>query len=169
MKPEARLQAWADRFIDRVVLPPMFTTAIDVGREWVSVQHAMSHKARGTVFGLPDALVAQGDGQELSTVAWIEYKRGTRLTARQVAAHTALQRVGFHVYTASSISDVLDALRLAGFRLHGNAASIAVEMEERLLASDRVAEAKKPRASKPRAARPSAATIARAHKAGVWG
>src|SRR3954471_13547716 len=107
MKPEHRLQSWADRFIDRVVLPPMFTTALD--HEARDVRYAATLQARGLKFGLPDALVIQLMMDE-RRIAWIEYKRGSnKLTARQEGIHKALTSVGTPVYVAFTIADVLDA------------------------------------------------------------
>ena len=151
---EHRLQSFAHKFIERAVLPPMFTCAIDAPFRRGgagSAAFASRLEARGIVFGLPDAMVAQGDGQDLERVAWIEYKRGTGLTARQAGVHATLRRVGFNVYTCDTIADVLDALRLSGFRLHENASNIAIEYDQRLLAADDKAAAPKRAAAKPRA------------------
>lgn len=132
MKPEHRLQAWGDRFIDRVVLPPMFTTAID--HEARDVRYAAGLKARGLKFGMPDALVMQLRLHRI--ICWIEYKRGAnKPDARQVGIHKDLQSVGTPVYVAYNISDVLSALSLARFDLHANAENICHEYEERLAAS----------------------------------
>jgi hypothetical protein len=156
---EWRLQSIADRFIDKAVLPPFFTTAIDIASDSMgNLGRVAKLKARGAVFGLPDAIVAQGDGIGLSTVAWIEYKRGTGLTARQEATHLAMRRVGFQVFTCSTIMDVLDALRLAGFLLHEDAATFARQFEDMLTAADAKASAKSPRKRSATASRPAKAT-----------
>lgn len=150
---EHRLQSWSHKFIERVVLPPMFTCAIDAPfRRGAggSAGFASRLEARGIVFGLPDAMVSQGDGQDLERVAWIEYKRGTGLTARQAGVHATLRRVGFEVYTCDTIADVLDALRLSGFRLHGNAEALAREYTERLDAADVKAAAVPKRVAAPK-------------------
>ena len=153
---EHRLQSWAHKFIERVVLPPMFCCAIDAPfRRGAggSAGFASRLEARGIVFGLPDHLIAQGDGQDIERVIWIEFKRGTGLTARQAGVHVQLRRTGFEVYTCDTIADVLDAMRLSGLRLHENASNIAIEYEQRLLAADdrAVAAPKRSVAAKPRA------------------
>jgi hypothetical protein len=153
---EHRLQSWAHKFIERVVLPPMFSCAIDAPfRRGAggSAGFASRLEARGIVFGLPDHLIAQGDGQDIERVIWIEFKRGTGLTARQAGVHVQLRRTGFEVYTCDTIGDVLDALRLSGMRLHGNAQEIAREYAERLDAADMKADAapKRSTAAKPKA------------------
>jgi len=137
-------------------LPPMFCCAIDAPfRRGAggSAGFASRLEARGIVFGLPDHLIAQGDGQDIERVIWIEFKRGTGLTARQAGVHVQLRRTGFEVYTCDTIADVLDAMRLSGLRLHENASNIAIEYEQRLLAADdrAVAAPKRSVAAKPRA------------------
>jgi hypothetical protein len=142
MKPEHRLQSWADRFIDRVVLPPMFTTALD--HEARDVRYAATLQARGLKFGLPDALVIQLMMDE-RRIAWIEYKRGSnKLTARQEGIHKALTSVGTPVYV-----------------LHPNAENLCIEYEHRLTASDDKATVKKPStAARIQRRRPSRSQIA---------
>lgn len=147
MKPEARLQAWGDRFIDRVVLPPMFTTAIEHGSQETAgnVRRSAQFMARGGKFGLPDTIVMQGAApgtkntwEHCRAICFIEYKRGSgKLSTRQEGIHEALRRVGVLVHVARSIDDVFDALRGSSFDLHPNAKNIAIEYEERLMASDR--------------------------------
>src|ERR1041385_532829 len=92
---EFRLQTWADRFIDRVVLPPMFTTAIDAASQATDNQRARA-AARGVKFGMPDALVIQAheDTGKMQSMCFIEYKRGTGLTVRQQGVHVSLRRAG---------------------------------------------------------------------------
>jgi len=143
VKPEARLQAWGDRYIDRVVLPPMFTTALEHGSQEAAgnVRRAAQMMARGAKFGLPDCLVIQGYTHHRDccrAICFIEYKRGRgKLSTRQEGVREALQRVGVLVHVARSIDDVFEALRGSSFDLHPNAKNIAVEYEERLMASDR--------------------------------
>lgn len=152
MKQEARLQAWADRFIDRVVLPPMFTTALEHGaQEYANnVRRAAAFQARGGKFGLPDCLVIQGSQHRSTTwsrpqaICFIEYKRGNNdLSSRQHGISDALERVGVPVLVCRSIKDVYNALRASSFDLHANAMNIVAEYEERLAGADRTAAAKR--------------------------
>src|ERR1700744_6071329 len=79
--PEHRFQAWVDRLIDRVVLPPMFVTGIDHASQ--TTDNARARMAgRGIKFGLPDVFVAQMDGQHRRS-CWLELKRGSRLSPAQ--------------------------------------------------------------------------------------
>lgn len=166
---EHRLQSFADRFIDRVVLPPMFTSAIDAAS--MTTDNARARAAgRGVKFGLPDTFVAQGDGLGLTQIIFIEYKRGSALTERQKSVHAAMQAAGISVFTATSIYDVHQALWCAGFRLHGNSGNICDEIEERLAAADRKATGRTrstPRLGPSRKAKPTARQVARVRAAGA--
>jgi hypothetical protein len=153
---EHRFQGWADRYIDRVVLPPAFVTAIDHAS--MTTQNARSRaQGRGVKFGFPDHLVIQNDPL---VIGLPEFKRGGKLDARQVDIHAALRRAGAFVATCETIMQVYQFLVDAGFRLHGNALNMAVETDARAEGSDRkAARPKKP--GKPRAAKPSSSYIKR--------
>ena len=158
--PEHRLQAWTDRLLDRVVLPPMWTTAIDHAHQTTDNARARA-RGRGVKSGIPDVYVCQG---EPTRSAWIELKRGRNSTSgAQDDVHAALAACGLPVSTAYDLAEVLSALRAAGFRLHPNADNICAELTARLDASDREARAapKSYVAKKPRAPKPTAAAVRR--------
>lgn len=146
--PEHVLQAWVDRFIDKVVLPDTFTSGIDHAGQATDNQRARM-AGRGVKFGLPDVFVAQRLNG--ARCCWIELKRGSALTVRQEGVHLALARAGQSVAVCRSIFDVLLALRAFGFVLHGNADNIAAEYEARVKAKEgEAARSSKPRTAKPR-------------------
>ena len=97
------------------------------------------------------------------------------LTQGQRDTITALDRHRVRSAVAWSVVSFYEALRRIGFRLHGNAANIAVEIEARWRAADEAArgpdaKSKPKRASKPRAAKPSARSLARVralHQQGI--
>lgn len=161
--PEHRLQAWTDRLIDRVVLPPMWTTGVDHAHQTTDNARARA-RARGVKSGIPDVYVCQGEPRQS---VWIELKRGRNSTSgAQNDVHAALGACGVPVFVAYDLREVLSALRAAGFRLHPNAFNIGEELMARLDASDREAKAKAPGpksyvAQKPRAKKPSAAAVRR--------
>lgn len=157
---EWRFQAFVDRLLDRIVLPPMFTSGVDHAGQRSMVSRVRM-AGRG-IKALPDVYVAQFPGCTNGLSAWLELKRGSRVSPAQEGVHTAMKRAGVHVSVCSTMAEVVASLRDAGFALHGNADNLAAEYEERAS----VAPAKK--ASKPRAAKPPASRIARAHKAGIW-
>ena len=161
---EHSFQAWVDRFLDRAVLPPMFTSAIDVAaRDMASIGRRSALQGRGLKFGLPDLVVAQSPG----TLAWIELKRGTSVTAQQEATHNAMRAAGMRVSVCRSMADVLRALRHFGFELHENAGALAAEYELRVEARERAPRTPKAPA-KPRARRATQGQIASWHAAGGW-
>ena len=137
------LQAWVDRFIDRVVLPPMFTSGIDVAaRDMATVQRRGALSGRGVKFGLPDLFVCQAPG----AILWLELKRGSRVTSSQSGVHNAMRSAGQDVLVAHTVGDVLRWLLHCGFRLHANAHNLAIEYEERVKASESAPRTPKPRA-----------------------
>ena len=139
---EHTFQAWANRFIDKVVRPPFFVTGIDHASQITDNARARM-AGRGIKFGLPDMFVAQLDeGSWRPRSVWIELKRGTQLSAAQEGVHKALRSAGQRVYVARNMQDILHGLRDTGFRLHGNADNISTEYEARLDAADRAAPAK---------------------------
>lgn len=129
---EHTFQAWADRFIDRAVLPPMFTTGIDHAHtDMAHIGRRAAMQGRGIKFGIPDLFVSQG-GRSL----WIELKRGAVVTQTQAAIHDAMRAAGQRVYVARTMHEVLAALRDAGLALHGNADALAAEYEARVTAKE---------------------------------
>ena len=159
---EWRLQSFVDRFIDRVVLPPMWVTGIDHASNVTDNARARA-RGRGIKSGVPDVYVAQGHP---ARTAWIELKRGTKPSDAQLAVFHALDACEVPCFVATDIKGVLVALHAAGFRLHGNAVNITAEIEAKLEAADRAAAEEAPRkfSGKPRAARPTRGQVAAGHR-----
>lgn len=161
--PEHTFQAWVDRLIDRIVLPPMFVTGIDHASQ--STDNARARMAgRGIRFGIPDVFVAQRDGI-MPRCAWLELKRGSKLSGAQEAVHRSLHAAGQDVTTCSTMAEVVLALRAFRFHLHPNADELAREYELRVTTNEKAPAT--PGKSRPRS-RVSSGRIAKAHKAGAW-
>ena len=168
--PEHSFQAWADRLLDRVVMPPMFTTAIDhAAADMAHIGRRAALQGRGVKFGLPDVFVCQAaqDGGS-SAGLWIELKRGSRVSSAQEGVHTAMRRAGQSVAVCSSMAGIVAALRNYGFDVHGNADALAAEYEARVAAKERApAVVRKPHTGKPRAARYTGRGITTAMQVGL--
>lgn len=153
---EHRFQGWVDRFLDRVILPPCFITAIDLAGQETMNQRARM-QGRGTKFGLPDHYVLQ-DGRSV----WIELKAGSNIpTERQKGVMASIRGAGGAADWTATLDGVLAIVRRAGLRIHGNADNICREITERWQADERArASGDKPvRASKPRQAKPTARAL----------
>lgn len=157
---EHRLQAFADRLIDRIVLQPMFTTGFDQASQTTDNARARA-RARGVKAGLPDVVVQQG---EPPCEVWIELKRGTKPTEAQLAVHRQMRACGAKVYVMSTLDGVRLALMNAGFRLHGNSVNILAELNERLAAADDKAELPRAISTKP----PRKPRVSPSRMARVW-
>ena len=97
---ESRLQGWVDRLVDRVVLPPVFVTCIDLAGKESDLARVWA-QGRGTKFGLPDHFIAQGDPL---VVAWIELKIGNaEPTERQWSRIRAISLTGMFSHYTNSI------------------------------------------------------------------
>ena len=146
--PEHAFQAWVDRLIDRIVLPPMFVTGLDHASQ--TTDNARARMAgRGIKFGIPDVFVAQSGGGGFHASGWIELKRGSSLSGAQQSVHEALRRAGQCVATCDTMAGVVDALRAFGVVLHPNADELAREYELRVTTNEKApATPRKP--SKPR-------------------
>lgn len=154
---EHRLQAFSDRFIDRVMLPPFWTTGIDHASNTTDNARARA-RGRGVKPGIPDVYVIQGNP---ARCVWIELKRGSKLSESQIVVHHAMAQCEVLAFVAHNIHDVLSALQLGGFRLHGNAKNISMELEEKLDAADRAITPRRISRTKPSSVRkPTANTIA---------
>jgi len=141
---EHRFQAWCDRLIDRIVLPPMFVSGIDHASQ--STDNARARMAsRGVRFGLPDVFVAQIG----HTCMWLELKRGSGLSSHQRGVHVAMERAGQYVAVCHNLREVVRVLRDHGFVLHANADAIADEFEQRCEANERAPKSARA-TSKPR-------------------
>ena len=158
---EHRLQGWCDRMIDRVLLPPVYVTGVDMAGEETQNSRARA-QGRGIKFGTPDHHISQGAPL---VVAWIELKIGdAKPTDRQWARICAIRRTGAYADYTSSVMGVLEHMRRAGFRLVANADQIAAVVTAEWQADERKrALSKAPRSrsrGKPRASRPSSKAIA---------
>jgi hypothetical protein len=158
---EAAFQAICDRFIDRVVLPPFWTTGINHENEASDNARARA-RGRGVKPGVFDIYVCQYPARSV----WLECKWGpNKPSDAQRAVYAALSLCGIARAFCWSINDVLAALAVAGFRLHGNAENLAAEYQARAEAAVREAEVKasRPRkVGKPRAIKPTPAQVRRA-------
>ena len=139
---EHAFQCVVDKFIRKVVLSPMWTTAINHENELTQNARARA-KARGTEAGVHDLYVCQGPpaGQLYGKSIWIECKWGAGgLTDAQlhVACQLSLCRIPHGV--AWSIYDICAHLQLAQFRLHDNLGRWTVEYQARAEAAVRQAE-----------------------------
>lgn len=160
---EWRFQSWADRLIDRVVLPPMFTTGLDSASQSTDNARARA-AARGIRSGIPDVFVAQLPGCSHGLSVWLELKRGAPVTTVQEGIHTAMRRAGCAVMVCRTLREVVAALKDVGFALHPNALAIADEFEMRCEASEKAP--RKPAMTKARTARPSAGDLRRLRATG---
>lgn len=162
---EAAFQAVVDRFIDRVVTPPMFVTGINHENQLTDNARARA-RGRGVKGGVPDIYVAQHGARS----AWIELKWGANKPSdAQIATHAALRRCGIAADVCYSIYDVLAVLRKELFDLHGNTMHLATEYQARAEAAVRTAETRVPKTSKHRAigtSKPSHQQVARVRRAG---
>lgn len=124
---EAAFQRVAVEFIRRVVEAPMFLTAIAHENELSQNARARA-KARGVAGGVPDLYLAQAPQRS----AWMELKWGpNRPSDAQKHVAGALGYCGISHGFCWTIHDVLRVLRTSEFILHGNAANIATEYQER--------------------------------------
>lgn len=155
--PEHAFQAWVDRLIDRIVLPPMFVTGLDHASQ--STDNARARMAgRGIRFGIPDIFVCQtipatAYGPIYVPVAslWIELKRGSRLSPAQEAVHKAMRAAGQNVCVCDSMAGVVAGLRNYGFDVHANADELAREYELRVTTNEKApVMPRKPAKSRPR-------------------
>lgn len=165
---EHAFQRVAIAFIRRVVLPPMWVTAICHENELTDNARARA-KARGVQPGVPDLYVCQAPGRSV----WIELKWGVnRPSAAQKAVAAALGECEIPRGFAWSIFDVLEILkRCASLSSHANADNLAVEFQHRAEAAVARAEinaGKSPRGkSRPRTRKVPPSRIAAARRAGV--
>jgi hypothetical protein len=133
LKPEHAFQAWADRFIDKAVLPPMFVTGIDIaGTDMANEGRRFTLQARGVKFGVPDMVVCQL--VQLSRIIWIELKVDAPVSDTQEQTQDKMRSAGQSVVVCRSMNEILVALRSCGFSMHGNADNLAAEYEARFRA-----------------------------------
>ena len=162
---EHSFQAWTDRFLGRIVLPPMFTTGFDIAAsDMAKLERRAKLAARGIKFGVPDVFIAQHRAWDLA--CWLELKRGAPVTSQQEATHNAMKLAGQRVSVCSTMPEVLRALRHFGFELHDNADALADEYEMRVVAKE-VAPRTPKTPAKRRAPRVTQATLERWRKNGA--
>lgn len=156
-------QGIVDRFLDRVLLPPFWTTGISHENELTDNARARA-RGRGVKGGVPDLYVCQAPGLSI----WIELKWGdNQLSGAQSAVRRALMACGIQCQACWAIGDVIYMLRAAGMRLHGNADNLAVEYQARAEVAVAKAEARAVAPHKPgpsRDAKPSAARVKAANR-----
>ena len=141
---EASFQVWTERFINVVVAPPMMSHAnVIEHKDMRNVARVSKLKARGAKFGWPDHYVCQSLGTHTRSLH-IELKRGSSVSENQNNIHRELRAAGQHVSVCRTIHEVLQALRDAGFALHGNADNLAAEYEARVDAAYPKKAARKP-------------------------
>jgi hypothetical protein len=162
---EHAFQGIADRFIDRVMLAPYWTTGINHENELTDNARARA-RGRGVKPGVPDIYIAQGGRS-----CWIELKWGSNQPSdAQIAVHDALTDCQIARSFAWSIHGIMTALLGAGFSLHPNALNIAVEYQARAEAAVAKAEerASRPRSrGRARSLKPTPAQVRRVRAAGV--
>ncbi len=157
---EAVFQRVAIAFINKVVLPPMFVTAIAHENELTDNARARA-KARGVQAGIPDLLLFQAP----RLICMIELKWGSNKPSdAQVHVSDELWKCGIPRGFAWSMADVLRTLRDAGMTLHGNADNLCVEYQYRAEAAIAKAETNKGKvrgSARPRARKASPGQMAR--------
>lgn len=133
---EHAFQRVAIEFIRKVVLPPMWCTAICHENELTQNARARA-KARGVQPGVHDLYVCQAPA--LST--WIELKWGKNTPSEdQKRVGDILWQCGFTPGFAWTIAEILLILRDAKMKLHGNADNLAIEYHARADAAVKRAE-----------------------------
>ena len=183
-RPEHRFSHWVDVLMDRILLPPCYYTAVDTGTQVFKGKKG-SKEAENARFAWENHRRYMGiKPYHLDWYGWqgfenappghgiytqFELKYGKNDTNDgQDQTLDVLRRNNIPTGVYRTIVDVFAHMRDAGFRLHGNAASIAHEVELRWRAADEaargaVAAPKKRRASARSAypTRPSKAALAR--------
>jgi hypothetical protein len=139
-------------FLDRVILPPYWVTAICHENELSDNARARA-RARGVQPGVPDLYVCQSPGGRAGgpRTLWLELKWGSNKPS-DAQEHVARRLIECCVPcgTAWRMTDVLVALHHAGIRLHENAANLADEYQHRAEAAVLKAEQRVPRGTTPR-------------------
>lgn len=150
-------QGVVNHFLERVVLPPCWMTAINHENELTDNARARA-RGRGVKPGVPDVYVSQAPSRSV----WIELKWGdNKLSDAQAAVFDALWRCNIPHGVCWDVHGVLMTLHHAGIRLHGNASNLATEYQARAEAAVAKAEAKAAAPYKPGPARPKKPSAAR--------
>jgi len=124
---EAAFQLQVVHFLERVLVPPFFYTAIAHENELTENARARA-RARGVQPGVPDLFICQSPARTL----WLELKWGkNKPSEAQRHIEVRLRACLVPAFTAWSMQDALAALTTAGFKMHGNAANLATEYQQR--------------------------------------
>jgi hypothetical protein len=129
---EQAFQLQAVLFMDRVILPPYWLTAICHENELSDNARARA-RARGVQPGVPDLYVAQAPASSgAPRTLWLELKWGKNQPS-DAQRHVQLQLTSCLVPHAFcwTMQQVLVALHHAGIRLHENARNLADEYQHR--------------------------------------
>ena len=119
-------------FLDRVILPPHWVTAICHENELSDNARARA-RARGVQPGVPDLYIAQAAANSGGPrTLWLELKwGGNKPSDAQQFVARQLADCGVPCAFAWSMQNVLVALHGAGIRLHENARNLADEYQHR--------------------------------------
>ena len=173
-QPEHRLSAHVNMLLERIMVEPYWATAVETGTIMVnqSPQARMNAEAKRKKRGIKPAHLDWYAYQH-PVYAQFELKvKGGRVSDNQDVTIKLLHERRIPAAVCWNICDVFNFLRSNNFRLHPNAANIAIEVSERWYAAQREADAKKgtPRnVGKPRAAKPTRAQVARGNAASLLG
>lgn len=155
-KPEWIVQSWSHKLLERIVLAPCEIRGIDKsGAHQASMNTRMMMLGRGCKDGTGDHLVVQGAPIR---VLFAEFKFGSgSASPAQDGTAESYERCGIPtVRECRTMAQLVQGLRAAGFRLHGNTDNLAAEYQERANASLRELQLRKgePRKKKSGKSRP---------------
>lgn len=137
---EAAFQMQVVHFLERVLVPPFFYTAIAHENELSENARARA-RARGVKPGVPDLFIFQYPACRL----WLELKWGNNKPSdAQKFTGQRLAEAGVDGAFIWTVHQVLVALEAAGFQLHGNARNLATEYQQRAEAAVLKAEQRAP-------------------------
>lgn len=129
-KPEWSFQANMHHLLDKIVLFPREIRGIDKsGKHQANPNTREMMKGRGVKSGTADHLIVQGHPIR---ILWVECKSDTDTSAAQDGTADSYERCGvMTVRECRTMAQLVQGLRNAGFRLHGNADNLAVEYQAR--------------------------------------
>lgn len=164
---EHRFSHYACELLERILLEDCWFTAVDTGTQMTkkTAQARFAWEAHRRWMGIkPSHLDLYVYQRQTGIYAQYELKVGSnKLTTGQETTRRLLADRGIPTGCCWNIMDLYGVILRAKFNLHGNAANIAVEVDERHLAAEREAViksgvVKKHSPSKPRV-RPSPAKL----------
>ena len=177
-RPEHRFSHWVDVLMDRILLPCCYYTAVDTGTQvfkgtdaarfaWENHRRFMGIRPHHLDFYGWQGFENAPPGHGIYTQFELKYGKNDTNDGQDQTLDV-LRRNNIPTGVYRTIVDVFAHMRDAGFRLHGNAASIAHEVELRWRAADEAARGPAPAPKKRRASarsayptRPSKAALAR--------